>query len=75
MFKSDRKAAYEKLPSAPLTKPRPSRPCATHRKTDGMVLGTRAMIFGSIADVLHYNVLPRILTAVVNRYLGIPMAG
>ena len=31
--------------------------------------------FGSVADVLHYNVLPSIVAALSDRFLGLPIVG
>ena len=75
MFKADHKAAYEQPPSDPAVQNAAiislRRP-AEHRWYG---FATRTLIFGSVAAVLHYNVLPRLLVAPVTRYLGIPLAG
>ena len=74
MFKADRKAAYKQLPLAPADQ---AAAAALRRPWANRWYGfaTRKLICDPIADVLHYDVLPRILTALVNRYLGVPMAG
>ena len=75
MFKADRKAAYKRLP---LEADDQAAAIAALRRPSGnrwYGFATRALIFGSVAAVIHYNVISRILTALVNRYLGIPPAG
>ena len=73
MFKADRKAAYIQLPidsddqnAAIIALLRPAE-----NRWYGFV--TRTLIFGSVADVIRYNVSPRILDVLANRYFGIPM--
>ena len=75
MFKADRKAAYEQLPIDPADQNAAiiSLRHPTEHRWYGFL--TRALIFGSVAAVLHYNVLSRLIVVLVNRYLGIPPVG
>ena len=75
MSKEDRKAANKQLPIDPADQN--AAIIALRRPTEHRWYGfvTRTLISGSLADVLHYNVLPRLLVVLVNRYLGIPMVG
>ena len=75
MFKEDHNASYKQLPIDPAELSAAIialRHPVVHRWY-GFV--TRTLIFGSVADVLHYNVLPRLLVALVNRYLGYSVGG
>lgn len=73
--KEDHNDAYKQLPIGPAGKAdsivAPRRPVESRRY--GFV--SRTQIFGSGAAVLRYNVLSRLLTALDNRYMGIPMIG
>ena len=75
MFKEDHNASYKQLPIDPAELSAAIialRHPVVHRWY-GFV--TRTLIFWSVADVLHYNVLPRLLVALVNRYLGYSVGG
>ena len=75
MFREDRKAAYRQIPIDPADQNTDiialKRPVVS--RWYGFV--TSALIFGSVADVLHYNFLSRLLVTMVNRYIGIPLFG
>ena len=75
MFKADHKAAYKQLPIDPSDQA--SAIVALRHPLGGKWYGfvTRTLIFGSVAAGLHYNVLSRILTALVNRYLDLSLVG
>ena len=75
MFKADHKAAYKQLPIDPADQE--TAIIALRHPSNSRWYGfvTRALIFGSVAAVLHYNVFSRIIVALVNRYLGIPLLG
>ena len=74
-FKDDRKAAYKQLPIDPADQN--TAIIALRRPTNHRWYGfiARALIFGSVSAVLHYNVLPRLMVVLANRYLGIPLVG
>ena len=73
MFKADCKVAYKQLPIDPADQA--TAIAALRHPSEGKWYGlvTKTLIFGSVADVLRNNLLSRILTALVNRYLGIPL--
>ena len=75
MFKADHKAAYKQLPIDPADQE--TAIIALRHPSNSRWYGfvTRTLIFGSVAAVLHYNVFSRIIVALVNRYLGIPLLG
>ena len=75
MFKADHKAAYRQLPIDPADQA--TSIVALRLPMEGKWYGfvVRTLIFGTAAAVLHYNVLARILRALVNRYIGIPLVG
>ena len=75
MFEAAHKSAYKQLPIDPADQA--SAIVALRHPMEGKRYGfvTRTLISGSIASVLHYNVLSRTLTALVNRYLGLPLVG
>ena len=75
MFKADHKAAYKQLPIDPADQN--TAIISLRRPTEHRWYGflTRTLIFGSVAAVLHYNVLPRLMVVLVKRYLGIPPVG
>ena len=72
LFKADREAAYKQLPIDPA-----DQSCAIialRNPTTGKWHGfrSRTFMFGSVADVLRYNVSSRPITAIFNRMFGIP---
>ena len=75
MFKADHEAAYKQLPLDPADMKNAIaalRDPVSHRWY-GFV--SRALVFGSTDAVLRYNILSRIITALTNRCLGIPLVG
>ena len=75
LFKTDHEAAYKQLPIAPADQQ--TAIVALRRPSSGNWFGfvTRTLVFGSVAAVLHYNVISRIWAALCCRPLGIPLAG
>ena len=75
MFKADHKADYKQLPIDPADQA--SAIVALRHPMGGKWYGfvSRTLISGSVAAVLRYNVISRILTALVNRYLFLPLVG
>ena len=75
LFKDDHEAAYKKLPIAP--DDQQTAIVALRHPKSGNWFGfvARTLVFGSVADVLRYNVLPRIWAALCCRLLGIPLVG
>ena len=75
LFKAGREEAYKQLPTDPSDQRNAivalRRPATTLWR--GFV--TLTMIFGSIAALLHYNVMSLILVALTNRAMGIPIVG
>ena len=70
MFKADRKAAYKQLPLDPTDQVSAIVALSHPAGNRWYGFATRTLIFGSFAAVLRYNVVPQILTAWFNRYLG-----
>ena len=72
MLKADREDAYKQLPLRPQAQARAI--IALKHQVTGKWFGffSRTLVFGATDAVLHYNVLPRMITALVNRLLGIP---
>ena len=72
---ADREAAYKQLPIDPSDQK--NAIVVLRRRASKLWYGfvTRALIFGSVAAVLHYNAISRILVALANRVLGIPLGG
>ena len=73
LFKADHEAAYKQPPIGPGDQ-RNAIVALRHpqsRKWFGFI--TRTLIFGAVAAVLHYNVLSRAWTALINRALGIQL--
>ena len=72
LFKADRESSYKKLPTDPSDQKNaivfPRRPVS--KIWYGFV--ARTLSFGSIAAVLHYGAISRILVSFTNRVLGIP---
>ena len=75
MFKTDHESAYKQMPIDPDDRKNAivSIRDPSTRRRHGFV--SRTLVFGSVDAVLHYNVLSRILTALTNRCLGIPLVG
>ena len=75
LFKADHEDAYKQLPIAP--DDQQTAIVALRNPTSGNWFGfaTRTLVFGSVADVLRYNVLSRIWAALCVRLLGIPLVG
>ena len=73
LLKADHEAAYKQLPIDP--EDQRNAIIALRHPRSGKWFGfvTRALIFGAVADVLHYNVFSRLRTAIINKALGIPM--
>ena len=75
LFKADRRVAYIQLPIDP-SDPAAAIVALRHpgeNRRYGFV--ARTLICGSAAAVLRFNVLSRMIVALVNRYLGIPPVG
>ena len=72
LFKADHEAAYKQLPLRP--QDQAYAITALKHPTNGRRFGfvSRTLVFGDTAAVLHYNVFSRLITALVNRMLGIP---
>ena len=72
-MKADHEAAYKQLPLAP--KDQPNAIIALFCPDDGKRYGftARTPVFGDTAAVLHYNVFFRLIAALVNQLLGIPL--
>ena len=73
LIEADHEAAYKQLPIEPA-----DQTCAIialRHPTSGKWYGfaTRALIFGAVAAVLHYNVGSWAITALVNLIFGLPM--
>ena len=75
LFKADHEAAYKQIPIDPADQK--NAIVALRHPVSQLWYGfvTRTLIFGSIAAVLHYNVISRILVALTDRVLGIPLVG
>ena len=75
MFKADHEAAYKQLPLNPLDMRNAivALRDPTSKRWYGFV--SRTLVFGSADAVLHYNIFPRIITALTNRCLGIALVG
>ena len=75
LFKADREAAYKQLPISP--DDQWTAIVALCHPTSGKWFGfaTRTLVYGSVAAVLHYNILSSIWTALVCQLLGIPFWG
>ena len=73
LFKADREAAYKLLPIYPADQR--FAIAALRRPNSHLWYGfaTRTLLLGTVYAVLHYNVLPRILAALTNRCLGVPL--
>ena len=73
LIKADHEAAYKQLPLRPEDQFRAviALRCPVTGKWFGFV--SRTLMFGATAAVLHYNVFSRLITALVNRVLGIPL--
>ena len=72
-MKADHAAEYKQLPLPP--KDQRDAIIALRRPSDGEWFGctSRTLVFGAKAAVLHCNVFPRLITALVNHLLGIPL--
>ena len=75
LFKADHEAAYKQLPIDPADQK--TAIVALRHPKSGKWFGfiTRTLVFGSVAAVLHYNILSRIWTSICCRLLGIPIVG
>ena len=73
LIKADHEAAYKQLPLRPDDQARAiiALRCPVTGKWFGFV--SRTLVFGATAAVLHYNVFSRLITALANRLLGIPL--
>ena len=73
MFKDDRESAYKQLPLGPVDQKNAIAALRdpTTKRRRGFV--SRTLDFGSVDAVLRYNFLSRIIAALTNRCLGIPM--
>ena len=73
LFKADHEAAYKQLPlDYNHTK---LAVIALRSPVDGQWYGflSRTLMFGAVSAVLHYNVLPRLLSELVSQLLSIPV--
>ena len=73
LFKADHEAAYKQLPIDPADQRNAIIALRHPRSKKWFGFITRALIFGAVAAVLHYNAFSRAWTALVNRTLGIPL--
>ena len=73
LFKADHEAAYNTLPLGPADQLYSI--VALRHPTSGIWYGfrSRTLFFGSVAAVIHYNVFPRLITAIFNKTFGIPL--
>lgn len=73
LFKADHEAAYKQLPIA--LKDRRNAIMALRAPSNGRRFGfaPRALMFSATAAVLLYNVFSRLITAIVNMMMGIPL--
>ena len=71
-IKEDREAAYKQLPIGPDDQSLTiiALRCPKDNERYGFV--TRTRVFGAVASVLHYDVFPRSVSALVCRVFGIP---
>ena len=75
MSKSNREAAYKQLAIEPADQW--AAIVALRRREAGKWFGfvTRALVSGSVAAVLRYNIISRIRTALARQLLGVPLVG
>ena len=73
LLNADHEAAYKQLPTRPSEQAREI--IASKRPVTGKWLGfaSIALVFGATAALLRYNVFSRLIAALVNRLLGIPL--
>ena len=73
LFKEDHEAEYKQLPLAPSAQRRAV--LALRHPSSGKRCGFRphTLMFGAAAAVLHYNAFLRLITALVNQLMGIPL--
>ena len=73
LFKADHEDAYKKLPLCP--RDQALAVIAHRRPKSGKWFGfvSRTLVFGAAAAVIRYNGFSRLVTAFVNRMLGIPL--
>ena len=75
LFKEDRESAYKQLPIRPDDMKRAIAAIRRPYKEAMVGFVNRTLIFGSIAAVIHYNVMSRILAGSSLRCLGLPPCG
>ena len=74
-FKADSQAAYNQLPMGPEHR-NLAMVALRNPETNGRAaFPPKALLFGAVAAVWHYNCFSRLLSVVFNRIFGIPLIG
>ena len=74
-FKADREAAYKQLPMGPVHHNLATVAIRNPDTGEWAAFPPKALLFGAVAAVLHYNCFSRILSALFNKIFGVPMIG
>lgn len=72
-FKADHASAYKQLPLGPSGRPTSAVALREPRSGAWRAFSPRALLFGSVAAVLHYNCVSRAVAAVFTKVTGIPL--
>ena len=74
-FKADHEAAYKQLPLAPSHRRLALVALRNPDTSEWMAFPPKALLFGAVAAVLHYNCFSRLLSVLFNLLFGIPLIG
>ena len=67
-------SAYKGLPADPAHTKFAAAVLKSPSDGEYYAFGSKTLLFGSVASVIHYNVFARFVTELVNRIFGIPLA-
>ena len=73
--KADREASYKQLPMEPDHRNIAIVAIRNPDTGERVAFPPKALLFGAVAEVIHYNFSPRILSVLFNRIFGAPLTG
>ena len=74
-FKADHQAAYKQLPMDPDHHNLAMVALRNPETGEWVAFPPKALLFGAVAAVLHYNCFSRLLSVIFNKIFGIPLIG
>ena len=72
-FKADREEAYKQLPMGPGHRNIAMVSLRNPDTGEWVDFPPKALLFGAVAEVLHYNCFSRLLSVLFNKIFGVPL--